>query len=63
MCMCVLCIIDVPVMLQYLLVCLCECVNREIEDGLFCRNPPPTMQASVDHFNLPPTREQGDSLF
>lgn len=36
MCMCVLCVIDVSVMLQYLLVCMCECVNREIEDGLFC---------------------------
>lgn len=41
---------------------LCECVNREIEDGLFCWNPSPTAQASVDHFNLPPTRERGDSL-
>lgn len=36
LCACVSSIIDVSVMLQYLLVSMYDCVNREIEDGLFC---------------------------
>lgn len=58
-----MCGIDVSVMLQYLLVGVCECVNREIEDSLFYRNPPPTALASVDHFNLPPHVSEGTGLF
>lgn len=62
LCVSMSCFIDVSVMLQYVLVCVCQCVNREIEDGLFCRNPPPTAQASVDHFNLPPHVSEGTAF-
>lgn len=41
---------------------VCVCVYRQIEDGLFCWNPPPTAQASVDHFNLPPHVSEGTAF-
>lgn len=55
-----MCVFDMLLMLQYF---VCPCVHREIKDGLFCRNPPPTAQASVDHFNLPPHVSEGTGLF
>lgn len=37
-------------------------VNRQSEDGLSCWNPPPTVQAPVDHFNLPPHVSKGTAF-